>query len=51
MYKIFDWEFGDEDKFDKIFDKFEVYVCLRKNKWIVRFKSKIEEIRWKWVIW
>lgn len=40
VYKTFDWESGDEDKPDKILDKFEAYVRPRKNKRTARFKVK-----------
>lgn len=40
VYKTFDWESGDEDKPDKILDKFEAYVRPRKNSQI---QSKTEE--------
>lgn len=45
VYKTFDWESGDEDKPDKILDKFEAYVRPRKNKRTARFKVKQRKTR------
>lgn len=40
VYKTFEWDAGDENKPDKILDKFEAYVRPRKNKRTARFKVK-----------
>ncbi|XP_062601691.1 uncharacterized protein K02A2.6-like [Saccostrea cucullata] len=40
VYKTFEWDSGDEDKPNKILDKFQAYVSPRKHKRAARFKVK-----------